>query len=42
MRRNKVRADSTHTMKSALFRYTLWSGEGGSLLFGDVDNLAIL
>ena len=40
MRGNKVRADSTHTMKSALFRYALW--RGGSLLFGDVDNLAIL
>lgn len=42
MRRNKARADSTHMVESALLRYALWSGEGGSLLFGDVDNLAVL
>ncbi len=42
MRRNKVRADSTMCVESALLRYALWSGEGGSLLFGDVDNLAVL
>lgn len=29
-------------VESALLRYALWSEEGGSLLFGDVDNLAVL
>ena len=38
----KERADSTHMVESALLRYALRSGEGGSLLFGDVDNLAVL
>lgn len=42
LRGNKSRADSTHMVESALFRYALWSEEGGSLLFGDVDNLAVL
>lgn len=42
LRGNKVRADSTHMVESALLRYALWSEEGGLLLFGDVDNLAVL